>query len=46
MGGAEVEHIAPKIIRGAVEEVYPTPFRMLGDLSKKQLQKIERQLFK
>ena len=46
MGGAEVEHIAPKIIRGAIEEVYSTPFRMLRDLGKKQLQKIKRQLFK
>ena len=25
-GGAEVERIAPKIIRGAIEEVYKTPF--------------------
>ena len=34
-GGAEVERIAPKIIRGAIEEVYSTPFRMLGDFGKK-----------
>ena len=36
-GGAKVERIAPK---------YSTPFRMLGDLGKKQLQKIKRPLFK
>ena len=28
-GGSEIEQIAPKIIRGAIEEVYKTPFRCL-----------------
>ena len=28
-GGAEIKRVAPKIIRGAIEEVYKTPFRML-----------------
>ena len=42
-GGAEIERVAPKIIRGAIEEVYKTPFRMLG---KAQFQKIKRKLFK
>ena len=45
-GGAEVERIAPKIIRGAIEEVYKTPFRLLGNLGKQQFQKIKRKLFK
>ena len=45
-GGAEIEHVAPKIIRGAIEEVYKTPFRLLGNLGKKQFQKIKRKLFK
>ena len=44
--GAEIECIAPKIIRGAIEEVYKTPFPLLGNLGKKQFQKIKRQLFK
>ena len=34
-GGAEIERVAPKIIRGAIEEVYKTPFRLLGNLGKK-----------
>ena len=34
-GGAEIEQVAPKIIRGAIEEVYKTPFRLLGNLEKK-----------
>ena len=46
LGGAEIERIAPKIIKGALEEVYKTPFRLLGDLGKKQFQKIKRKLFK
>ena len=45
-GGTEIERIAPKIICGAIEEVYKTPFQLLGNLGKKQFQKIKRQLFK
>ena len=44
-GGAEVEQIAPKIIRGAIEEIYKTPFRLLGNLGKKRFQKIKRKIF-
>ena len=45
-GGAEIERVAPKIIKGAIEEVHKTPFRLLGDLGKKQFQKIKKELFK
>ena len=45
-GGAEIEQVAPKIIRGAIEEVYKTPFRLLGNFGKKQFQNIKRKLFK
>ena len=45
-GGAEIERVAPKIIRSAIEEVYKTPFRLLGNLVKRQFQKIKRKLFK
>ena len=45
-GGAEIERVAPKIIKGAIEEVYKTPFRLLSNLGKKQFQKIKRKLFK
>ena len=43
---AEIERVAPKIIKGAIEEVYKTPSRLLGNLGKKQFQKIKRKLFK
>ena len=45
-GGAEIERVAPKIFKGAIEKVYKTPFRLLGNLGKKQLQKIKRKLLK
>ena len=45
-GGAEIERVATKVIRGAIEEVYKIPFRLLGNLGKKQFQKIKRKLFK
>ena len=45
-GGSEIERIAPKIIMGAIEDVYKTPFRLLGNLGKKQFQKIKQRLFK
>ena len=45
-GGAEIERVAPKIISSAIEDVYKTPFRLLGDLGKKQFQKIKIKLFK
>ena len=40
-----MERVAPKIIRGAIEEVYKTSFRMLGNFGKTQFQKIKRKLF-
>ena len=43
---AELERIAPKIIRGAIEDIYKTPFRLLGNFGKRQLQKIKSKLFK
>ena len=45
-GGAEVERIAPKIIKGAIEEVYKTPFRLLENLGRKQFKKIKQKIFK
>ena len=36
----QAKKIAPKIIKGDIEEVYKTPFRLLGKFSKKQLHSI------
>ena len=35
--GKEVESILPKILRGAIEDIYETHFRMLGNFGKQQL---------
>ena len=43
---AKIERVAPKNIRGAIEEVYRAPFRLLGNLGQKHFQKIKRKLFK
>ena len=45
-GGAKIERVVLKIIRGAIEEVYKTPFRTLGSFGKTQFQKVKRKLFK
>ena len=34
-GGAELRQIGPKLLRGAIEDAYKTPFRLLGDFGKK-----------
>ena len=44
-GWAEIERVAPKIIRGAIE-VYKTPFILLGNIGKQQFRKIKRKLLK
>ena len=44
-GSAEIDCVAPKIIKGATEEVYKTPFRLLCNFGKEQFQKIKK-LFK
>ena len=38
-GCKEVENVLPKILRGAIEDVYETPFRLLGNFGKQQLNK-------
>ena len=45
-GGAEIERVGPKIIGAAIEEVCEMPLRLLGNLGKKQFQKIKRKLVK
>lgn len=45
-GGQEIEHALPKILRGAIKDVYQTPFRQLGKFGKQQLQKIKNKVLK
>ena len=41
-----MEKVLPKIYRGAFEDIYQTPFRMLGNFGKQQLQKLKRKKLK
>ena len=43
-GGKEVERVLRKILRGTIEDVYQTPFRLLSNFGKQQLNKIERKI--
>ena len=44
MGGAEIKRVLPKILRGAIEDVYQTPFRLLGKFEKQQFNKIKKKI--
>ena len=35
--GKEVEKMLPKFLRGAIKDVYQTPFKLLGNFRKQQL---------
>ena len=39
-----MERVLPKILRGAIKDVYQTPFRLLGDFEKQQFNKIKREI--
>ena len=42
--GDTIERIAPKTIRGAIEEFYKTPFRLLGSFDKRKLAQLKRKI--
>ena len=42
--GTEIEPVLPKVLRGAIEDVYQTPFRLLGNFGKQQLNKLKRKI--
>ena len=39
--GKEALRVLPKVLRGAIEDVYQTPFRLLGNFAKQQLNKLK-----
>ena len=45
-GGKEIERVLCVILRRAIEDVYQTPFRLLGDFGKKQLNKLKSQILR
>ena len=45
-GGKEVECALLKILRGAIEDVYQMPFRLLSNFGKQQWNKIKRKILR
>ena len=43
-GDKELERVLPKILRGAIEDAYQTPFRLLGNFGKQQFNKIRKKI--
>ena len=45
-GGKELERVLANIFRGAIEDVYQTPFSLLGRFGKQQLQKLKNKVLR
>ena len=43
-GGQQIQEIAPQIIQGAIEDIYKTPFRLLGQLGKYKFSQLKKKL--
>ena len=43
-GGEELESVVLNILRGAIEDVYQTPFCLLGRFGKQQLQRLKNKV--
>ena len=43
-GGKEIERGLPNVLRGAIEDVYQTPVRLLRNFGKQQLNKLKRKI--
>ena len=46
LGGNEMERVLPEILRAAIEDVYQTPFRLLGNFRKQQLNKLKNKMLR
>ena len=44
--GKEIQRIAPGIIRGAIEELYKTPFRLLGQFGRKKYKQLKAKVYR
>ena len=43
--GQTLKKIAPRLIRGAIEELYKTPFCLLGNLGRKKYKELKKNVF-
>ena len=46
LGGKEMERVFPEILRVAIEDVYQTLFRLLGNFRKQQLNKLKNKMLR
>ena len=44
--GETIQRIAPGIIRGAIEELYKTPFRLLGQFGRKKYKQLKAKVYR
>ena len=44
--GKEVERVLPKVLRGSIEDIHQTPFRLLGNVGKNQFNKLKLKILK
>ena len=44
--GQQIQKITPQIIRGAIEDIYKIPLRLLGKLGKQRFSQLKRKLSK
>ena len=44
--GETIQSIAPGIIRGAIEELYKTPFRLLGQFGRRKYKQLKSRVYK
>ena len=44
--GKQIQKIAPQIIRRAIEDVYKTPFRLLGKFGKQTFSELKRKFLR
>ena len=44
--GETLQKVAPDIIKGAIEELYKTPFRLLGNFGRKKYKELKSNVFK
>ena len=43
-GGAQLKEVGPQLLKGAIEDVYKTPFRLLGNFGTRKLTEAKQQL--
>ena len=44
--GKEIQRIAPGIIKGAIEELYKTPFHLLGQFGRKKYKQLKSKVYR